>query len=49
MLMNLKSLQWDSELCEFFNIDSNVLPKVPLNTNSFTFIPWLPGECRIIF
>jgi len=36
MLMNLKSLQWDIELCEFFNIDSNVLPKIlPSSSNDY--------------
>ena len=26
--MNIKSLQWDSKLCNFFGIDQNCLPDV---------------------
>merc|ERR1712168_1425657 len=28
MLMNLKTLEWDSELCDFFKISKSVLPKI---------------------
>ena len=28
MLMNLKTLQWDDELCDFFKINKSILPEV---------------------
>lgn len=35
MLMNLHSLQWDKELCDFFGVEPWMLPEIRSNAELF--------------
>lgn len=38
MLMNIHSLQWDSELCHFFSIPEHILPEIKSSSTIFGYI-----------
>jgi glycerol kinase len=35
MLMNLKTLAWDDQLCRFFGIPKNILPEIKSSAENF--------------
>ena len=35
MLMNLKTLQWDDKLCEFFEIPKEILPDIRSSAENY--------------
>ena len=35
MLMNLKTLDWDESLCEFFNVPKSILPKIKNSSENY--------------
>ncbi len=35
MLMNLKTLQWDDKLCEFFEIPKEILPEIRSSAENY--------------
>jgi glycerol kinase len=53
MLMNIDTLQWDPELCDFFGVPINILPKInssaevfgTTSSGSFAGVP-IAGLCR---
>lgn len=38
MLMNLESLQWDHNLCNFFRISADILPKIKSCSEVYGFV-----------
>jgi glycerol kinase len=38
MLMNLKTLKWDDELCKFFGIPKTILPEIRSSAEQFGLI-----------
>ncbi|KAG5671570.1 hypothetical protein PVAND_001763 [Polypedilum vanderplanki] len=38
LLMNLETLNWDSKLCNFFNVPISILPKIKSNSEIFGYI-----------
>jgi len=35
MLMNLKTLQWDDKLCQFFDIPKEILPEIRSSAENY--------------
>ena len=46
MLMNIATLEWDEELCDFFNIDSSVLPEIVPSSDPEAFGKIVTGSFK---
>ncbi|EGG20188.1 Glycerol kinase 2 [Cavenderia fasciculata] len=44
MLMNLKTLQWDKDICEFLEVPMNILPKIKSSSEIYGYIKEGPLE-----